>query len=152
MRMRRAAAMLELCDPARIRFLAGRGVHGIKANPGYASGAFHQTTHDLAAFPGHHRTCGQCETKRVRLIFEVQTHLPRHNSVLPGRKPKLASVHWRSLPANFRRTWSAVDLFPDFQSILPTFKVIRLVPVSSRGPSATKFRSRGDREQAGCGK
>ena len=52
MRTRRAPAMLELSDPARIRFLAGRGVHGIKANPGYASGPFHQTTHDLAAFPG----------------------------------------------------------------------------------------------------
>ena len=52
--------------------------------------SFHQARCDLAGFARHHRTCSQCEAKRVRLIFEVQNHLSRHKYFSPGRPAERA--------------------------------------------------------------
>jgi len=81
------------------------------------------------------RACSKCETKRVRLIFEVQNHLSRHKSLLPWAKgPNYASVHWKvftSKTFDERGTRSCCVLI--FQAETLPVKVILLVHRNSVG-------------------
>ncbi len=86
----------------RTGLLALSGVDGVQADAGDAGGFLDEVVGGANAVSGHHGTCGQCETQRVRLIIKVQNDLPRHRT-LPGSELAASKAQLRT--DHFRRRW-----------------------------------------------